>query len=579
MDQGTCLQALTRRIALAKGEIRAEVLLQNARLVNVLSGEIHAADIALADGLVVGFGDYEAETVVDCAGRYVCPGLIDGHIHVESTMLAPWEFARIAAARGTSAVIWDPHEIANVLGRDGIEDMLELTLKCPLSFYIMASSCVPATGMETSGARISPRDISWLSTHYPGRVLGLAEMMNYPGVLGKDPMVLAKIAACGCALVDGHSPLVSGKDLNAYITAGPSTDHECIDLEEAREKLSKGMHIFLREGSIEKNLRDLLPAVTDFNAQNFSLVCDDRDPMDLLTLGHLDHNVRMAISLGVPPVRAIQMASINPARHFGLHRRGAVAPGYRADVVILDDLEDFRVWKAYLAGAEVANTDFTAPGAMPARNTMRLAMRGGRLLDGDFAIPKVTDEVRCIGIVPGQLVTRQLRLHPRLENSRAVADPSRDMAKLAVIERHGKNGNIGLAFVQGLGLVRGAIAGTVAHDSHNLIVAGMNDRDMAVAANSLVECGGGLAVAADGEVLAKLALPVAGLMSLHPAEAVVRGVRELYDAFKRVAHDPEKDTHPFMSLSFLALPVIPSLKLTDRGLVDVERFEHVGLWV
>ncbi len=579
MDQGTRLQAITRRIALAKGEIRAEVLLQNARLVNVLSGEIHAADIALADGLVVGFGDYDAETIVDCAGRYVCPGLIDGHIHIESTMLGPWEFARIAAARGTSAVIWDPHEIANVLGRDGIEDMLELTLTCPLSFYVMASSCVPATGMETSGARIGPRDISWLMAHHSGRVLGLAELMNYPGVLAKDPLVLAKIAACGCALVDGHSPLVSGKALNAYIAAGPNTDHECIDLEEAREKLSKGMHIFLREGSIEKNLKDLLPAVTDFNAQNFSLVCDDRDPADLLSHGHLDHNVRMAIALGMPPVRAIQMASINPARHFGLHRRGAVAPGYRADVVILDDLENFRVWKAYLAGKDVAETDFTAPGAMPARNTMCLAMLGGKVREENLAIPQVKDEVRCIGIVPGQLVTRQLHVRPLLEDGQALADPARDMAKLAVIERHGKNGNIGLAFVQGLGLARGAIACTVAHDSHNLIVAGMNDKDMAVAANSLVECGGGMAVAENGRVLARLALPVAGLMSLLPAEGVVRALDEVHVAFKSIARNPEVDTHPFMSLSFLALPVIPSLKLTDRGLVDVEHFKHVGLWV
>lgn len=458
MDQDARIQALTRKIALARGEIRSQVLLQNARLVNVLSGEIHTANIALADGLVVGFGDYEAETIVECDGRYVCPGLIDGHIHIESTMLTPWEFARVAAARGTCAVIWDPHEIANVLGRDGIEDMLEVTLKCPLSFFVMASSCVPATHLETSGARISPRDISWLLAHHPGRVLGLAEMMNYPGVLAKDPAVLARIAACGCALVDGHAPLVSGRDLNAYIAAGPSTDHECIGLEEAREKLRKGMHVFLREGSSEKNLKDLLPAVTEYNAHNFSLVCDDRDPLDLLHLGHMDHNVRLAMRLGVPPVRAIQMASINTARHFGLHRRGAVAPGYRADVVILDDLESFQVWKAYLAGADVAQTDFTPTGAMPTRNTMCLAMRGGRVRSLDLEIVKVTDEVRCIGLVSGQLVTSHLQVRPLLENGRAVADPSRDMAKLAVVERHGRNGDIGLAFVQGLGLSRGGLS-------------------------------------------------------------------------------------------------------------------------
>jgi adenine deaminase len=285
MDLRVPVEALARKISLALGESPVDVLLKNARLVNVLSGDIHDANIAIADGVIIGFGDYEAREVIDCEGRYVCPGLIDGHIHIESTMLTPWEFARAAAPRGTCAVVWDPHEIANVLGRQGIESMLELTKDCPLSFYVMASSCVPATNMETSGAVVTAEDVARLVMGYPGRVLGLAELMNYPGVLAKDPAVLAKIAACECAVIDGHAPLVSGKALNAYVLAGPSSDHECTNLKEAMEKLRKGMHLFMREGSDEKNLKDLVASVNAFNSQNISLVCDDRDPIDLTNPG------------------------------------------------------------------------------------------------------------------------------------------------------------------------------------------------------------------------------------------------------------------------------------------------------
>lgn len=579
MDLSAPVAGLARKVGLALNEIPADLLLANARLVNVLSGEIHEADIAVADGIVVGFGDYKAREVIDCQGRYVCPGLIDGHIHIESTMLTPWEFARAAAPRGTCAVVWDPHEIANVLGREGVEHMLELTQECPLSFYIMTPSCVPATNMETSGAVLTAADVERLVIQNPGRVLGLAELMNYPGVLAKDPEVLAKIAACSCAVVDGHAPLVSGKALNAYVLAGPSSDHECTNLDEALEKLRAGMHLFMREGSDEKNLHDLVSAANNFNSQNISLVCDDRDPVDLTTHGHMDHNVRMAVSLGMDPIRAIQMASINTARHFGLRGRGAVAPGYRADMVILDDLEGFTVHQALLAGRDVGEIAFGPSKRMTWDNSVRLSVPGGRLTPRNFEIVKVKDEVRCIGAETGQIVTRSMTVAPRFENGFALGDPAKNLSKLAVVERHGKNGNIALGFIHGLGLARGALAGTIAHDSHNLIVTGVSDADMALAGNTLAEAGGGYCVVADGKVLALLELPLAGLMSLKPLEAVVAGSRELIAAFKSVAINPAVYTHPFMAMSFSSLPVIPELRLTDKGLVDVNRFEMVDLWL
>ncbi len=579
MNFSAPVAALAGKIALALGERPVDLLLKNARLVNVLSGDIHEADIAVSDGIVVGFGDYEAKKVIDCQGRYVCPGLIDGHIHIESTLLTPWEFARAAAPRGTCAVVWDPHEIANVLGREGIEHMLDLTKDCPLSFYIMVSSCVPATNMETSGAEVTAEDVEQLVLQNLDRVLGLAELMNYPGVLAKDPSVLAKIVACSCAVVDGHAPLVSGKALNAYILAGPSSDHECTDVNEAMEKLRKGMHLFMREGSDEKNLKDLIKVCNKFNSQNISMVCDDRDPVDLTTNGHMDHNVRMAVSLGMDPVRAIQMASINTARHFGMRGRGAVAPGYRADMVILDDLEGFTVWKSILNGQDVAGISFGPSGAVHAENTVKLNVLGGKLRASDFEIVKVKDKVRCIGAVTGQIITQSLVVTPRFENGLAMGDPAKDLAKLAVVERHGKNGNIALGFIHGLGLGRGALAGTIAHDSHNLIVTGVSDADMALAGNTLAEAGGGYCIVADGRVLALVDLPLAGLMSLKPMEEVVVGCRELIEAFRSVAINPDEYTHPFMAMSFSSLAVIPELKLTDKGLVDVGTFSMVDLWV
>jgi len=564
------MPAMTDLIAAARRQQVVDLLVRDVRLVNVLSGEIHPAHIAVKDGIVIGFEEYPAETVVDAGGRHCVPGLIDGHIHIESTLLSPPHFAAVAARHGTAAVICDPHEIANVMGAAGIEYMLAVSAGLPLSIFVMMPSCVPATHMETSGAVLTAADVRDFLARYPERVLGLAEMMNYPGVLFGDPEVLAKLAAAHGRVIDGHAPLLRGPDLNAYILAGPASDHETTTVAEAREKLRKGMHLFIREGSQEQNMHDLVRVLNDCNSHNTSFVCDDRLVNDLVGYGHLDDILRKAMAAGVPPVRAVQMATINTARYFRLHRRGALAPGWRADFVLLDDLPNFAIADCYLNGRRVADSSFAAAAPFIA-NTMQVA----NLQEEALRVPAATGRLRTIGVIAGQIVTDQLLLEPKIAGGMAVADPERDLAKLAVFERHQASGRVGLGFVTGLGLRRGALAGTVAHDSHNLIVGGMSDTDMITAAREVVRIGGGLAVACDGVVLASLPLPIAGLMSDAPAEAVRSGLEVINDALGCLDYTLGS---PFAALSFLALPVIPALKLTDRGLVDVNRFEFVSLW-
>ncbi|QLA19884.1 adenine deaminase [Desulfolutivibrio sulfoxidireducens] len=573
------VERLSRSIALSRGDIPADLLITNCRLVNVLSGEIHPASVAVADGLIIGFGDYQAREVFDAGGRFLCPGLIDGHIHIESTLLTPPEFARVVAPHGTCAVVCDPHEIANVMGPAGIEYMLTASRDLPLTVYVMMSSCVPATRMETSGAEISATDIRrMLSPDYEhaGRILGLAEVMNFPGVINGDEEMLNKLLAAGDAVIDGHAPLLAGKRLNAYVMAGPGSDHECTRLEEAREKLRAGMHIMIREGSTEQNLADILPLVTPDNAWRFSLVTDDKDPVAIKRQGHMDELVRRAMALGVPPVRAVAMASINTARYFRLQRRGAVAPGYRADLVLVDDLERFTVSEVWLSGKNVRDMDLRCQNLPTPQNTMRVASTCPDI----FRIPAKPGRVRVIGIIPGQIVTRSLLLEPRLEGGLAVADPARDLAKLAVIERHHATGNVGLGFVQGLRLEAGAIAGTVSHDSHNLIVAGTNDADMSLAARTLAMVGGGFCVVREGRIMAVVELPVAGLMSAGCLDELEKDLTALGQAYAAISSPVQgREVHPFMALSFLSLAVIPELKLTDQGLVDVEAFDMVELFV
>ena len=558
----------------ARGETPVDLLIRNCQVVNVLSGEIHPASVGVKNGAIVGFGEYEAEEIVDACGRYLCPGLIEGHIHIESTLLDPVRFAQVAAAHGTAVVVCDPHELANVLGLDGIRWLLEITRDLPLDIRCMMPSCVPATHLETAGATITAQDIAAMFKEYPDRILGLAEMMNYPGVLYQDPQVMGKLVAAGDRPVDGHAPGLSGFDLNAYILAGPGSDHEACHLDEAREKLRAGMHVMIREGSSEKNLVDLLPLINDFNSQNCSLVTDDRHCDDLLRDGHLDHTIRLAVSRGLSPLRAIQMASINTARYFGLRRRGAVAPGYRADFVLLDDLASFSIFQTYLDGKVIEPASWRpAATGLTVTKSVHLGEMGPSCLE--MPAPVAGKKVRVIRTVPGQIVTEMDMVEPVIRDGLIMADPEGDVAKLAVFERHHGSGGVGLGLVRGLGLKSGAIASTVAHDSHNLIVAGVSDCDMLLAVRTLAECGGGFVCVRDGWVLDLLPLPLAGLMSDQEPEAVATGLDHL-NASARELGCPEH-INPFMQLSFLSLPVIPRLRLTDKGLVDVEAFAMVPL--
>jgi adenine deaminase len=565
---------LEELIQVARGEVEADLLLKNARLVNVFSGNIHNADVAIHRTRVVGFGDYRVGEVIDLQGQYLCPGFIDGHVHIESSMLRVSEFARVVVPQGTTSVVSDPHEISNVLGLDGIRYILESSKYNPLSVYVMLPSCVPATEMETAGSKLTAEDLEgmWRSDW----VLGLAEVMNYPGVIFRDWQVLNKIKVAVGRPIDGHAPGLSGRDLCAYVAAGISSDHECTTTEEAREKLQLGMHIMIREGTNARDLENLLPVVTPGNASQCMFVTDDRHLPDLLNEGHMNFLIRKAIGLGLDPMTAIQMATINTARYFGLKDKGGIGPGMRADMVVLDDLHDFDIRMVFRGGQLVAKDGELLPWKeKPKDVALRSSMNINWDATGDLKLPAAGKNVRVIGEIPDQLVTESLLEEAKIEDGFAVSDVERDILKIAVIERHLASGNVGLGFVKGFGLKRGALGSSVAHDSHNLVLVGTNDEDMLLAAHRIERMRGGLAVVADGRVLASLALPIAGLMSERPFEEVNEGLGALVDA----AHDLGSELHDaFMALSFLALPVIPSLKLTDKGLVDVTQFKFVPLF-
>jgi adenine deaminase len=571
---------LEQLLQVARGEQPADLVLRGGTLVNVFTGELYATDVAIAHGRIAGLGDgYTAAREIDLSGRFLCPGFIDGHMHVESTMVTVPQFARAVVPRGTTTVVLDPHEIANVYGAAGIRHILESRRELPLSVFVMLSSAVPATGMETAGADLDAAALAPL--YAEGGVLGLAEMMNFPGVAAGDPATLDKIRAARAAglAIDGHAPGLSGPRLNAYVAAGVGSDHECTTVEEAREKLRLGMYLMIREASNAHNLAALLPAVTPQNSRRCILVTDDRHPADLLGQGHVDHLIRTAIGLGLDPVLAIQMATLNPAEWFGLTRRGygAIAPGYRADIVVVDDLQALSVSQVYVDGRLVAR-DGALVESLPASQMPNLprSIRIGWEQFPSFSIPTGGEYVRVIETIPGQIVTKQDVSRATVQDGLAVADPGRDLLKLAVVERHGRNGNVGLGFVRGFGMQRGAIASSVSHDSHNVIIVGVDDDDMLAALKAVETLDGGQVVVEGGVVLAQLPMPIAGLISDQPVEAVRDMVDQLHAAFEQLGGTLEA---PFMALSFLALPVIPSLKLTDQGLVDVERFEIVPLWV
>lgn len=571
---------LPRLLAVARGEQPADVVLEEGRVVNVLTGEVEEVDVALAGGLVVGLGDgYQGTERVSLDGRMVLPGFLDAHVHIESSLVGPAEFARAVLPRGTTTVVADPHEIANVHGLEGIRWMLRASEDIPLSVLIMASSCVPATPMGTAGAALGADDLEDLDRH--PRVLGLAEVMNFPGAIGGDPEVLDKLRRFRGPYrgrpVDGHAPGVRGRSLNAYALAGPSSDHECTTAEEAREKLRRGLTVFFREATNARNLTDLLPALTPAAARRVALCTDDRQPPDLLDEGGIDAMLRTVMASGVEPVEALRLATLNPAEHFGLRDRGAVAPGRRADLVVLDsELHDLVVRDVWAGGRPVlqdgAPVPWDARQPSPPAPSMQVELR-----EGAFTIPATgTDRVRVIGVVENQLVTRSLEVEPTVRDGSIVADPDRDLCRIAVVERHTGSGRIGKGLVQGMGLRSGALAGTVAHDHHNLIVVGVDEASMLAAARAVAEMGGGLAVAGEGRVQARLPLPVGGLMSDRPIGEVRAALDRVVQAARRLGsalHDP------FMAMSFLGLEVIPSLKITDRGLVDVDRFQRVDLGV
>ncbi len=565
-------------IDVAKGDLPADILLKNVRMVNVFTGEVYGTNVALAGDWIAGVGeDYrEGHEILDMEGLFLLPGFVNGHLHLESTLLHPAEYARLALPRGTTTVILDPHEIANVLGLAGIQAFMDSSQDLPLDFFFLAPSCVPATELETAGASLSAREVAKLLQHE--RVLGLGEMMNFPGVLRKDPGVLEKIqvARKKGKRVDGHAPLLSGKTLNAYIAAGIDSDHECTTQEELQEKLRLGMWGLIREGTAAKNLRDLLPAVTPKNSRRCLFVLDDLDPGTLSRQGDMDHVLRRAVSFGLDPVTAVQMATLNPAERFGLRDRGAIAPGRVADLAVVEDLKNFQVHITFKNGTVAAREGKAYPILRNEFDPKTSRTVKIKPIDAtSFRLPLASEKGWVIGVIPDQLLTRKLSL-PVKKNSQgeAVSDPAADVLKIAVLERHHASGNIGLGLVQGLGLKKGALGSTIAHDSHNAVIVGTNDADMMKAADEIIRMQGGLVVVDGQEVKASLPLPLAGLISLEPAEKVVSRMEALHKAAQEIGSPLP---HPFLTLSFLALPVIPELKLTDKGLVDVAAFRIIPI--
>lgn len=572
------LDNLKHLIEVAMGRRPADLLIRGGKVVNVFSGEIYHANVAIFNNVIAGIGDYYKDgiEVYDVEGCYLIPGLVDAHVHIESSMLSLPEYTRAILPHGTTTIICDPHEIANVMGLEGIRYIIDSSRNIPLNFFVTASSCVPATHLETSGAVISAKEIEEMFQWE--RVIGLAEMMNVQGVLAGNSVEIEKllIAKKLGRPVDGHAPSLSGKDLNAYIGSGVSTDHESTTREEAIEKLRLGMYVMIREGSAARNLEELVPIVSPANYSRCMFVSDDRHPWDLLKEGHMDHILRKGVGLGIDPVMALSMATINPARVFGIKDIGAIAPGYRADIVTVKDLRKFDVCTVFKDGRVVVKegkivVDLQRIEDDRARKTMRVK----DLSIERFKIKVNGNRVRVIGLIPGQIHTRHMIENVCVEKGGEVkADVSKDLLKIAVIERHHATGNIGLGFVHGFGLKHGALGSSVAHDSHNIIVVGTNESDMYMAAVRITEMGGGHVVVSGGEILGSLPLPIAGLLSDMSLEELVSEEEKLLAAARGLGAKP---LSPFIKLSFLALPVIPELKITDRGLVDVEKFEIVGI--
>jgi adenine deaminase len=578
------MDSIQKNIDIALGKIQGEILLKNGKIVNVYSGEVYHTNVLINDSMIVGVGyDYtSAEKVYDLGGYYLLPGFIEGHIHIESSLLNLTEFSRLLLLSGTTTVIADPHEITNVLGTKGLDYMLKASDKLPIDIFFAIPSCVPSTDMETAGGAITPKEIKKYINE--PRIVGLAEMMNFPGVIAGIPEVLEKIliASESNKIVDGHCPRLWGKHLQAYVGAGIGSDHECVDAKEAQEKLRAGMRIMIREGTAAKNLSDLLPMVNIRNSRRAFFVSDDKHPDDLLFNGHLNATLRKAVSIGLDPVTAVQMTTLNTAEYFRLDDRGAIAPGKKADITIVDNLTDFNV-KTVIKNGKLLLENKQLKISLPSYqdksvlNTMHVKPFSISALK----VKAVKDRLNVIRIIPNQIITDKWITTPMVskkskkDKGEVIADIERDILKLVVTERHKKTGNIGIGFVTGFGLKKGALASSVAHDSHNIICVGTNDKDIYVAIKEIIKLGGGFVAVDNGKVKALLALPIAGLMSNESAETVSNQLKTLLNTVRPWG---TKIDNPFITLSFLALPVIPQLKLTDKGLVDVSQFKIVSLF-
>jgi adenine deaminase len=570
MDRAAAKAILKQRIDQALGRNRADLVIKNVRLLNVATGNIDETDIAICGDTIVGTYDrYDGVREIDGKGRFAVPGFIDTHVHCESTLVAPSEFDRCVLPRGTTTAICDPHEICNVMGDAGLQYFLDSALTTALDLRVQLSSCVPATHLETAGARLKADDLA-RHRHHP-KVIGLAEFMNFPGVLWKDEETLDKLAEFYGAHIDGHSPLVTGKELNAYLSCGIRNCHECTSQAEAREKIAKGMQVLIRDGSVSKDV-DALSGLIDPVTSPFLAFCtDDRNPLDIAEEGHLDHLIRRAIAHGADIAAVYRTATWSAARGFGLKDRGLVAPGYLADIVLLDDLAQCTVSQVIRAGKPVSAETFAGRKSPPPVGLN--SIKRDRIGSEDLAIPASGPGTPVIGVLPNKIITEALQATVPYRNGRRHADPENDILKIVVVERHGFTRNIGKGFVKGFGIRSGALASSVGHDSHNICAVGSSDADMVVAINRLIEIGGGFVAVKDGTVVGELALPVAGLMSLKPFEAVEHELEALRASVKALGCPLAE---PFLQLAFLPLPVIPHLKITDMGLVDVDKFELVA---
>ncbi len=575
--------ALTKRIQVAGKQIPADLVIKHGTIVNVFTGELMKGDIAVADGIIAGIGSYEGHEVIDASGKVIVPGLIDGHVHIESSMLLPGEFAKVVLQHGVTTVITDPHEIANVAGQNGIQYMLDDAAGVPMDIFVMLPSCVPATSFESNGATLAAEQLAPFMAD--PRVLGLAEVMDFPAVARADQGMLDKLwmAQQNGGVIDGHAAGIGREDLNIYLTAGIRTDHESINSREAKDRLELGMYLMIREGTVAKDLEALLPAVTPQNSRRCLFVTDDKHLDDLLEEGSVDHIVRLAIGKGLDPITAIQMATLNAAECFGLRHVGAVAPGYQADLLVLDNLNDVSIHQVYKKGkcivdkGQLVETEFPVALTAHADRPSLPTINAKEVALSDLQIPLTSTLCNIIELIPNSLITRHLKEHVEIYNGAFQPSIERDLLKIIVVERHHATGNIGAAIVKGFQLKRGAIASTVAHDSHNIVAVGTSDQEILAAIRHVQGMNGGLVVVDEGEVIASLALPVAGLMSDQDYMSVNQSLHSLHEGLARIGSP--KAFNPFLALAFLTLPVIPELKLTDKGLFEFASFSHINVLI